>query len=137
MAHGFGCTFAMGILPYAAAFQAAGLRVLLFDHKGFGRSEGLPRRQIDVSPVDMHRVFRKCDLCCGARCTSVPRSLPWWLHLQWFEQAAGYCAAVDTVRRRLDVDADRVAVWGESFAANLVLAVGAVHEGVKAVVSVR
>ncbi|MDL9978535.1 alpha/beta hydrolase [Microbacterium sp. ASV49] len=47
MAHGFSCTaFGMTADIYAAAFHEAGFAVLLFDHEGFGVSDG-PRGVIN------------------------------------------------------------------------------------------
>jgi uncharacterized protein len=46
MAHGFSGVKG-SLTGYAEVFQAAGLAVLLFDHRCFGDSEGLPRQEID------------------------------------------------------------------------------------------
>jgi pimeloyl-ACP methyl ester carboxylesterase len=48
MAHGFSATRSMTIDKYAEAFYATGFAVLLFDHRGFGASDGTPR--LRVSP---------------------------------------------------------------------------------------
>ena len=47
MAHGFSATRHMSVGKYAEVFRAAGLAVLLYDHRGFGDSGGEPRRQIN------------------------------------------------------------------------------------------
>jgi pimeloyl-ACP methyl ester carboxylesterase len=47
MAHGFGCTRATGLEPFAEDFAAAGLDVLLFDYRTFGDSTGEPRQLVD------------------------------------------------------------------------------------------
>src|SRR5215217_4127910 len=47
MAHGFSATRHMSVDNYAEVFRAAGLAVLLYDHRGFGDSGGEPRRQIN------------------------------------------------------------------------------------------
>jgi pimeloyl-ACP methyl ester carboxylesterase len=47
MAHGFSATRAMTADKYAAVLRSAGLAVLLYDHRGFGRSGGEPRLQIN------------------------------------------------------------------------------------------
>jgi uncharacterized protein len=44
MAHGIGGTKDSGLLPFAEAFAAAGLEVLLFDYRCFGESSGEPRQ---------------------------------------------------------------------------------------------
>jgi len=47
MAHGFSATVMMVADKFAAAFCQAGLAVLLYDHRNFGRSEGEPRQEIN------------------------------------------------------------------------------------------
>jgi uncharacterized protein len=46
LAHGFGGTRDSGLLPFAEAFAAAGLDVLVFDYRTFGTSTGEPRSLI-------------------------------------------------------------------------------------------
>jgi pimeloyl-ACP methyl ester carboxylesterase len=47
MAHGTTATVYMVTDKYAEAFSHAGLAVLLYDHRNFGRSEGEPRQEIN------------------------------------------------------------------------------------------
>jgi uncharacterized protein len=47
MAHGFSGTRHMTADKYAENFYAAGLAVLLYDHRSFGDSGGEPRQQIN------------------------------------------------------------------------------------------
>jgi uncharacterized protein len=47
MAHGFSATRSMTIDKYAEAFCDAGFAVLLYDHRGFGASDGDPPRWIN------------------------------------------------------------------------------------------
>jgi uncharacterized protein len=47
MAHGFSATITMATDKYAEAFAEAGLVVLLYDHAGFGGSDGAPRQVIN------------------------------------------------------------------------------------------
>ena len=47
MAHGFSATRHMVADRYAEALHAAGLAVLLYDHRGFGQSGGAPRLQVN------------------------------------------------------------------------------------------
>jgi alpha-beta hydrolase superfamily lysophospholipase len=47
MAHGTTGTVYMVVDKYAEAFSRAGLAVLLYDHRNFGRSEGEPRQEIN------------------------------------------------------------------------------------------
>lgn len=48
MAHGFGGTCDSGLLDFAEPFAAVGIDVLVFDYRGFGESEGVPRQHISV-----------------------------------------------------------------------------------------
>ncbi|HWY25414.1 MAG TPA: alpha/beta fold hydrolase [Nevskia sp.] len=48
MAHGLGGTRAAGLEPFARRFAAAGLQVLCFDYRYFGKSEGEPRQWVSV-----------------------------------------------------------------------------------------
>ena len=48
MSHGFSATISGMVADrFAAVFHDAGLAVLLYDHRGFGTSDGAPRWQID------------------------------------------------------------------------------------------
>ncbi len=47
MAGGYGTTKEMFTDQFAEVFAAAGFAVLLYDHRGFGASEGEPRQEID------------------------------------------------------------------------------------------
>jgi len=48
MAHGLGGTRAAGLEPFARRFAAAGLHVLCFDYRYFGKSDGEPRQWVSV-----------------------------------------------------------------------------------------
>lgn len=56
MAHGFGAVKEMFLDRFAERFAAAGLAVLVFDHRGFGGSSGTPRQEAD--PVLQARDYR-------------------------------------------------------------------------------
>ncbi|ALX14213.1 acetylxylan esterase [Burkholderia cepacia JBK9] len=56
MAHGFSAVKEQYLDRYAEAFAACGFAVLLYDHKNFGASDGLPRQEID--PVQQKRGYR-------------------------------------------------------------------------------
>ena len=101
MAHGYSAT-ADGMVAdqYAAAFCDAGLAVLLYDHRNFGRSGGEPRQQIDN-----------------------------WL------QVIGYRDAIDFVSGLGEVDASRLAVWGDSKSGGGVLVAAAFDKRIGAVVT--
>ena len=47
MTHGFSATITMVVDRYAEVFAEAGFVVLLYDHAGFGRSDGEPRQVIN------------------------------------------------------------------------------------------
>lgn len=47
MAHGFSATKEMALDAYASTFCAGGLAVLVYDHRGFGTSDGEPRQVIN------------------------------------------------------------------------------------------
>lgn len=101
MAHGFSAT-ATGMVAdrYAEVFAEAGVDTLLFDHRGFGRSDGEPRQQIN----------------------------------RWI-QARGYRDAVDFAVSLPEIDAQRVAIWGDSMSGGEVLVAGAMDPRVRAVVA--
>jgi dienelactone hydrolase len=48
MAHGLGGTRELGLAAYAERFVAAGYAVLVFDYRGFGSSDGMPRQLVSV-----------------------------------------------------------------------------------------
>ncbi|MES2685040.1 MAG: alpha/beta hydrolase [Pseudomonadota bacterium] len=48
MAHGLGGTRAAGLEPFAKRFAEAGFTALVFDYRGFGKSDGAPRQVVDV-----------------------------------------------------------------------------------------
>ena len=92
MTHGTTATITMALDHYAEVFCAAGLAVLLYDHRNFGTSGGEPRQEIN----------------------------PWI-------QARGYRDAINYLRTRSDVDADRIAAWGDSYSGMIALVVGALE----------
>jgi pimeloyl-ACP methyl ester carboxylesterase len=49
MGHGLGGTRDAGLVPFAEVFAQAGLHVLCFDYRGFGKSSGEPRQVVNVS----------------------------------------------------------------------------------------
>ncbi len=48
MGHGLGATRELGLDPYARRFQAAGISVLAFDYRHYGKSSGEPRELISI-----------------------------------------------------------------------------------------
>jgi pimeloyl-ACP methyl ester carboxylesterase len=47
MGHGFAATRDAGLLPFAERFAAAGADVIVFDYRGFGTSDGVPRQDVN------------------------------------------------------------------------------------------
>lgn len=47
LSHGFSATMSMGLQRYADTFREAGLACLVYDHRGYGKSEGTPRHESD------------------------------------------------------------------------------------------
>lgn len=56
MAHGFSATITMAADRYAEVFASAGLTVVLYDHRGFGVSDGDPR--FEINPWVQARGYR-------------------------------------------------------------------------------
>lgn len=56
MAHGFSAVKEQYLDRYAEVFAGLGLAVLVYDHRNFGASEGLPRQEVD--PVAQRRGYR-------------------------------------------------------------------------------
>lgn len=99
MTHGFTATRTMTIDKYAEALAEAGIAALVYDHRGFGASEGEPRRDVNI-----------------------------------FFQAKGYRDALTALSERSDIDANRIAIWGDSLSGDVSLLVAAVDDRPAAVV---
>jgi fermentation-respiration switch protein FrsA (DUF1100 family) len=84
---------------YVEVFQAAGLAVLLYDHRNFGASDGEPRFQLIN-----------------------------------FLQMRGYRHAITCVAALDGVDAEQIAVWGDSMSGRVALLVPSVDERVRVLV---
>ena len=65
MAHGFSATRRMGLPGFARCFAAAGIAVLLYDHRNLGDSEGEPRQLIN--PWAQARDYRYALTWLGQR----------------------------------------------------------------------
>ena len=48
MAHGFGAARALRLYAYAAVFARAGYAVVVFDYRGWGDSDGVPRHVLNI-----------------------------------------------------------------------------------------
>lgn len=99
MTHGF-AGVKEWVAPFAEVFSAAGLACLVYDHPGFGTSDGEPRYEVDPTA-----------------------------------QIEGYRDAVTFAQTLDGIDAERIAVWGTSYAGAHVLVVAATDRRVRAVVS--
>jgi alpha-beta hydrolase superfamily lysophospholipase len=68
MAHGLGGTVDSGLLRFAEGLAAAGMDVLAFDYRGFGRSEGEPRQTVSVpgQVADYRAALRRAATLPGA-----------------------------------------------------------------------
>ncbi|WP_038966947.1 alpha/beta hydrolase [Bradyrhizobium diazoefficiens] len=100
MAHGYGGTREHGVERFALKFAENGFVVLLHDHRGFGRSGGEPRQDID----------------------------PW-------QQIKDWRRAISYLESREEVDADRIGLWGTSYAGGHALVLGATDRRLRCVVS--
>ena len=100
MAHGFAGVKEPGLDRFARVFAAAGLVVLVHDHRGFGASGGTPRFDVD----------------------------PW-------AQIADWRRAISFLESHPAVDADRIGVWGTSYAGGHAIVLGATDRRVRAVVA--
>ncbi|GAA0615934.1 alpha/beta hydrolase [Sporichthya brevicatena] len=76
MAHGFGATVDSGLSSFARTFAAAGIGVLAFDYRGWGRSDGDPRRVVDVESQVAD--FRAALRAVRARADADPERLVAW-----------------------------------------------------------
>jgi len=95
MAHGFS-GIKGSLTKYAEVFSSAGLAVLLFDHRGFGDSDGAVRQEVDP-----------------------------------YQQVSDFRDAITAAQTLPGVDADRLGVWGSSFAGGHAMVLGATDARVK------
>ena len=91
LAHGLGGTADSGLAPFAEAFAEAGLAALVFDYRGFGRSGG--RRRQEVDPAAQQTDYRAALAAAAARPeVDARRLVPWGCSLSGghvFEVARG------------------------------------------------
>ena len=100
MAHGTSATISMGLEDYASQFQGAGLNVILYDHAGFGDSDGVVRQVINP-----------------------------WIQARGFKDAFLHTQTLNELHN------GQIFLWGDSYAAMLVLVVGAFIEGLAGIVA--
>ena len=108
MAHGFSATRHMTIDKYAEALRSAGFAVLLYDHRGFGASDGQPSRE--VNPWIQTRGYLDA--------TAFVMSLPQIDRSQvavWGDSFSGGCACVAaTIDKRIRAVVAQVPAFGET-----------------------
>jgi uncharacterized protein len=93
MAHGLGGTKDSGLVPFAEAFAAAGLDVILFDYRGFGESGGSQRQTVSLAgQVDDYRAALVA--ACGLDGVDPSRLVLWGVSL-----AGGHVLSVAAGRR--------------------------------------
>jgi uncharacterized protein len=100
MAHGYAGVKEHGLERFARAFAEDGYAVLVHDHRGFGASDGEPRRDVD----------------------------PW-------QQIADWRRAISYLESRPDVDAERIGLWGTSYAGGHAIVLGATDRRLRCVVA--
>lgn len=110
MAHGWGGTAAM-LHASAARLAEAGYFVLVFDYRGWGRSDGRLVREPSGDTRELREVIDPID------------------------QATDFFNAVHWVMGEAAVDPARVGLWGTSFSGGLVVYVAARDPRIRAVVS--
>lgn len=76
MAHGFSATRRMGLPGFARCFAAAGIAVLVYDHRNLGDSEGEPRQLIN--PWAQARDYRYALSSLAQRAEVDPNRLGIW-----------------------------------------------------------
>jgi uncharacterized protein len=118
MAHGFGGTRDTALIPYAEGLAAAGLDVLVFDYRGFGASDGMPRQRV---------AFRDQR---AAASDGMPRQ-----RVAFRDQRADYRAAIEVARRIEGVDPERIVLWGTSYSGGHVVPVAVGDGRIAAVIS--
>ena len=64
MAHGFGAARALRLYAYAAVFARAGYAVVVFDYRGWGDSDGVPRHVLNIADQQQppRRLYRAATL---------------------------------------------------------------------------
>ena len=88
MGHGFGATRDSGLLAFAERFTAAGADVLVFDYRGYGTSDGMPRQDVN------HREHRQDYHAAVARARSMPGIDPTRIVLWGSSYSGGHVVAV-------------------------------------------
>lgn len=94
LAHGFSAVKEMALDRFAAAFALRGVGAFVFDHRGFGASDGAPRQDID--PVAQARDYRHALTFLETRSEADAGRLGVW----GTSLSGGHALAVAAVDRR-------------------------------------
>jgi len=115
MAHGFSAVKEMHLDRYAQAFVDARLAVLVFDHRGFGASDGRPRQEID--PVAQVRDYRHAITFAS----TLPRLDAQRIGVWGSSYSGGHALMVGAIDRRVRAVVAQVpAISGSASAARLI-----------------
>ena len=106
MAHGTTATVYMVTDKYAEAFSRAGLAVLLYDHRNFGRSEGEPRQEIN--PWIQFRGYRDAVKFAERMDRVDPERIALWGD----SYTGGQVIVVGAIEQRVKVIVAQVPVFG-------------------------
>jgi dienelactone hydrolase len=118
----------VSIEKYAAAFAKHGLVAMAIDYRGWGNSEGKARV---ISPVNLGGGMEKDE----SRHQIVNNATVWIkrTELNAREQQEDYRNAISFIQGEPGVDADKIGVWGSSYAGGNSLAVAGQDARVKAI----
>jgi dienelactone hydrolase len=100
MSFGFSGLKAMGLDKFAEVFVEAGLGALVYDHRSFGKSTGMPEREIDP-----------------------------WVQVQDMRKVITFASTIN------GLDAERIGLWGTSYAGGHTIMVSAIDRRVRCAVA--
>lgn len=95
MAHGFAALKEMYLDRFADAFALAGFTSLVFDHRGFGDSEGTPRKEVD--PWQQIRDYRDAITFAETLDATDPTRIGIW----GSDYSGGHALVVGAIDRRV------------------------------------
>jgi hypothetical protein len=95
LAHGFAGVKEQYLDRYAEVFSAAGLAALVYDHRNFGASEGLPRQEVD--PMWQIRDYRSAITYAQSRPEVDPEKIGVW----GSSYSGGHVLVVGAIDRRV------------------------------------
>lgn len=95
LAHGFSAVKEMHLDQYAEVFSAQGINALVYDHRGFGDSDGTPRQEID--PWAQVRDYRHAITYA----TTLPSVDPQRIGIWGSSYSGGHVLVVAAIDRRV------------------------------------